>query len=242
MWPFFFNAKEFSSLYMESNGSITPCSHVRHERTGPSDPCVHGAGSVGYSSRWWYLHGMYTPEVSSCSFCAGECSGEAKLLRSMDPAGALVDKTRDLYRIPYAGESAQCATNCVRWPNYDGHNFDLQNAGVSMLDLTDKERFALNVVYLKTCVRSEQYGAGHQENFTKTGLSRASFRSKLVSAESLPTRRAVAAFEFLMKNRFYKALHAEHRSRLEKKESLNISSYDLFIVYTGTGDFDGSIQ
>ena len=73
-----------------------------------------------------------------------------------------------------------------------------QGAGVSMLDLTQDECSALQIVVLRTDVRKEQYGAAHQFNWKKVGLSRAYFKSELVSAARMPTPRAAAAFEYLM--------------------------------------------
>ena len=103
-----------------------------------------------------------------------------------------------------------------------------------MLDLTKEERYALTLVFLKTQVKPVQYGASHHVNYKKVGVSTARFRASLVSAGPFPTPRAAAAFRFIMaNNRWYHALHQHHEGLLRSGASLNISSYDLFIVQKG---------
>ena len=103
-----------------------------------------------------------------------------------------------------------------------------------MLYLTKEERHALTVVFLKTCVQPMTYGAEHQKNWKKTGLSTASFVSSLVSEASCPTPRSAAAFRFLLaNNRDYKEFVRQQKALLDSGASLNISSYDLFIVQKG---------
>ena len=50
----------------------------------------------------------------------------------------------------------------------------------------------------------------------------------------MPTARAAAALRYLKaRNRYYQAFWQEHEERLGSGASLNISSYDLFIMKTG---------
>ena len=50
----------------------------------------------------------------------------------------------------------------------------------------------------------------------------------------MPTDRCRAALRFLLANNaFYKVFHKEQQRRLDEHVSLNISSYDLFIVQSG---------
>ena len=50
----------------------------------------------------------------------------------------------------------------------------------------------------------------------------------------MPTPRAAAAFRFLQENNKYYALFlAKHNALLDSRCILTISSYDLFVVYTG---------
>ena len=84
-------------------------------------------------------------------------------------------------------------------------------------------------------MRKETYGAAHQCNWKKTGLSRAYFKSVLVDEASMPTARAVAAYRFLMENNEYYRLFRGLQARLLERRppKLNVSSYDLFIVHHG---------
>ena len=103
-----------------------------------------------------------------------------------------------------------------------------------MLHLTDAEVKALAIVVLKTDVKQERYGAAHQHNWKKVGLSRAYYKKVLVCEESMPTARAKAAYRFLAKNnRYYDVFLREQRSLLQSGAALSISSYDLFIVQKG---------
>ena len=82
--------------------------------------------------------------------------------------------------------------------------------------------------------KQEKYGASHQLNWKKTGLSRARFADREVSADTMPTARCKAAFQYLCeKNPFYANLLKEQQQRRATKASMSISSYDLFIVYAG---------
>ena len=50
----------------------------------------------------------------------------------------------------------------------------------------------------------------------------------------MPTDRSRAALRsWLANNAFYRVFHQEQQRRLDTKTSLNISSYDLFIVQSG---------
>ena len=96
------------------------------------------------------------------------------------------------------------------------------NAEESMLELTNDEKYALNLVYLKTQVQAIRYGGAHHLSYKKTGISTASWRGSLVSELSCPTPRAAAAFRYLMaNNRYYKALYGQHKALLQSRASLN---------------------
>ena len=69
---YFFNDKYFKEKV----------SREFEEISVPGDPVQHEAGSVGVSSRWWYLAGMYRP-VHYCGRCIppeGTTAGEASLV------------------------------------------------------------------------------------------------------------------------------------------------------------------
>ena len=103
-----------------------------------------------------------------------------------------------------------------------------------MLELTQAEQDALRIVVLVCTLQKEVYGASHQMNWKKTGLSRAYYRQARVLSSSMPTRRAAAAYDFLMKNNKYYALFAAQQGRLlDEQLPLNISSYDLFTQTRG---------
>ena len=53
---------------------------------------------------------------------------------------------------------------------------------------------------MRTTVQPQRYGASHQLNWKKTGLSRAYFRRTRLQESSMPTPRAVAAFRFLQEH------------------------------------------
>ena len=174
--------------------------------------------------------------VDSCKCCTGMESEGPKAIRRLNEAGTghRVSKTSELYRIPFQGDLGNCAVECIGWPRYDGEEFRYGCEGESMLDMTKEEMYALTVVMLKTSVKPMTYGAAHQLNWKKTGLSTASFRGSLVSEASCPTPRCAAAFRFLIaNNRYYKEFVRQHKALLQSGASLNISSYDLFIVQKG---------
>merc|ERR1712015_379862 len=65
----FFNDKYFrESVYQLRTTSTTPDLLAAPRRQLPYDPIEHSYGSVGDSSRWWYLPGMYQP-VQHCGRC-----------------------------------------------------------------------------------------------------------------------------------------------------------------------------
>ena len=50
----------------------------------------------------------------------------------------------------------------------------------------------------------------------------------------MPTVRPAAAYRFVMaNNKFYQAFHRLHCLLLDSGKSLNVSSYDLFVVHVG---------
>ena len=131
------------------------------------------------------------------------------------------------------------AAECITWPRYVNGVFVLPRKecaieGNSMLELTQAEQDALRIVVLVCTLQKEVYGASHQMNWKKTGLSRAYYRQARVLSSSMPTRRAAAAYDFLMKNNKYYALFAAQQGRLlDEQLPLNISSYDLFTQTRG---------
>ena len=170
-------------------------------------------------------------------------------------------KTGELYKIPRKGDdmSSKWPEQCVHWPYYDEgmKRFTLdtkKHTGASMLELTEEERRALVVVVLRTNTKAERYGASHQLNWKKVGLSRAYYKQELVHEGSMPTPRAAAAFRFstqvvgsigekddkgrtvprkIHMNEYYWLALLDQKDRITKKHSLNISSFDLFIVKNG---------
>ena len=74
-----------------------------------------------------------------------------------------------------------------------------------MLELSEVEQRAIQVVSLRCEVRKETYGRADHFNWKKVGLSRAYYRQERVCEESMPTDRARAALRFLLaSNAFYK--------------------------------------
>ena len=163
-----------------------------------------------------------------------------------------IEKTAEAYKVPIVLPTGQpLPDECVTWPRYDGVGYVLGHhvAGESMLDLSLPEVKALRVVELRVKKQKEKWpgGPGHY-NWKKTGLSTAKFMEKRVCRESMPTAKALAAFDFLTRpdelndrgevvrahgNAFYKEALAEQQQRLDNKKSLWISSFDLFINCKG---------
>ena len=108
------------------------------------------------------------------------------------------------------------------------------SCGESMLDLTEEEQRALQIVSLVTSVKAERYGAAHQLNWKKVGLSRAYFRKERLQESRMPTARCAAAFRFLQaNNEYYKSFLREHNARLDAQAVLTVSPFDLFINMAG---------
>ena len=205
-------------VYQNQAASNTPDLLSTNRRQVPDDPVEHCPGSVGVSSRWWYLPGMYHP-VKYCERCTRPPQGMsagAFLARSMrqrrqqheqeDPHRAEpLQRTGQLYRIPRVrnvdSPFRAWSRECVTWPRYaHGEYHTRGQPGECMLELNQDERRALQIVVLMTQVRKENYGGVHQFNWKKTGLSRAYFKAHLVDEVSMPTDRCKAAFRFLMHN------------------------------------------
>ena len=144
--------------------------------------------------------------------------------------------TGALYTIPRLQNATNdAAEENVTWPRYDNGEFRQGRGivGTSMLELTKEEAEALQVCTLVTKTRVEVYGAWHQKNIKKVGVSKAKFVDRAVSEESMPTPRAAAAYRFLMKNnRFYRKYVEEQRCRREEGK-LYITSFELFIQSKG---------
>ena len=248
---FFFNDAFFrSSVYQDQNTSTSPDLLALVRRMVPSDATEHKPGGVGVSSRWWYLPGMFKP-IQYCGRCTRPPRGQTggafltQALRRLGAAraGSAPPATRvatsELYRIPRVRAPGAVwrswSTECITWPRYSDGEFSLGLLrGESMLDLTEAERQALCVVVLRTQVKSEKYGAAHHLNWTKVGMSRAYFPKDAVSEARMPSARAAAALRFLLAhNRYYRFFHALHLDLLARGAALNISSYNLFIMYVG---------
>ena len=252
---FFFNDQYFRGhVYQQQATSQKPCLLSVNRMRAPSDPAVHSYGEVGVSSRWWYLAPMYKPS-STCGACTpadaelvpqllpvrhrSKCAPRyAPVPERAHPVRVPIQRTGQLYRVPRDRQSADLdpwARECVTWPRYRDGEFVLAHGpGESMLQLTEEEQRALQVVCLRTQVQQEMYGAAHQFNWKKVGLSRAYYQKQRVCEASMPTDRCRAALRFLLANNsFYKVFHKEQQRRLDAKVSLNIWSYDLFIVQSG---------
>jgi hypothetical protein len=76
--------------------------------------------------------------------------------------------------------------------------------------------------------------SAHHANLKKVGLSTAYFKRTAVTESSMPTPRAKAAFRyFLANNKYYRKYWEMQKELLENDRILTISSFDLFINYTG---------
>jgi hypothetical protein len=117
-----------------------------------------------------------------------------------------------------------------------------------MLQLTEEEHRALSIIVLRTDTKAERYGASHHLNWKKVGLMRAYYKKDPVDERRMPTPHAAAALRSLNSyetkfvrgdkmivymNRYYYEALTEQKTRIQAKISLNISSYDLFIVKNG---------
>jgi len=127
-----------------------------------------------------------------------------------------VEKTEDLYVIPYVLEAGVKWFSASRqnqtWPKYIDGVFKYHATGECMLSLTPEERGALQIIVLRTNVVVERYGASHQCNYKKIGLSRAYFKDRLVCAENMPTAKSRAAFVWLYAhNEFFQVHRATAR-------------------------------
>ena len=210
---FFFNDEYFrDEVYREVTTSEKPCRLATVTRQVPDDPVEHKEGSVGVSSRWWYLPGMYKPKLH-CGRCvkkpvkkpdvspgkslAQRMIQQAKFARQSEATGKVitrepVSKTGELYIIPRIFEPSVPLSEDDRritWPRYNASSacFDFDSTGESMLELSKEECLALRIVILHTEVKQERYGASHQLNWKKVGLSRAYFKKELVTETSMPT-------------------------------------------------------
>ena len=220
-----FNDEYFrEAVYEGRRTSSKPDLLCLSRRRSPADPCEYSEEQVEESSRWWYLPGMYQPDVV-CSRCTPSGLGVsgASLLETLRAREAQYSgssssapvRTQQLYAIPRGGHRSEgWALECVTWPKYDCGAFSLTaRHGDSMLDLTQEEQQALQIIVLRTSVRQEKYGAAHHLNWKKVGLSRAYFRQGRLREDSMPTARAAAAFRFLQEhNEYYKAFLRQHNS------------------------------
>ena len=253
-----FNDTYFSTkVYQDQKTSETPDLLAAHRRRVPTEPLEHVAGAVGVSSRWWYLPQMYqlaypcgkcTPPLAFVDRLRQEAQraeeGRRRLRgkQALPAAGRIpVQRTAQLYRVPRVRPATEeqaasgWASECVTWPRYLHGGFSLRHtSGESMLELSEDEAQALQVVCLVTSVRKEGFGANHQFNWKKIGLSRAYFRKEAVTEATMPTPRAQAAYRFLLAhNKYYEYFHKIQAHLLKTRSPLNVSSYDLFVLYDG---------
>ena len=256
----FFNDKYFTdAVYQDRQTSATPDLLAPARRMVPTDPVEHSNGQVGYSSRWWYLPGMFKPETQ-----CGHCTKRPKVAAPTGPAGKVFAgilrgrhdkyvaagkksaeggagqdevKSGELYSVPSIDNASKktLALECVFWPRYNQGSFvQFATNGECMLALTLEEARALQIVILRTQVKAERYGAAHHVNWKKVGLSRAYFKRELLTEASMPTPRAAAAFRYLLvHNTYYKLFWDLHKAMLEQNKLLSISSFDLFINHRG---------
>ena len=144
----------------------------------------------------------------------------------------VVDRTNQLYVIPciHTDAGERWSRETKTWPRFhDGKYVDDCYVGESMLALSRDEYQALQIVVLRCDVKEEHWkGPPHHKNMKQVGLSRAYFKATLVTEESMPTARAVAALRYLTEqNTYYKSCLELQKTRIEEKVSLNIRSYDL---------------
>ena len=160
----------------------------------------HRHGSVGIFSRWWYDAKMYKPELL-CHRCRKPPEDHPKARIALWKKFQPVSETQHLYVVPRVwppGTELNHEQMLYTWPRHEHGKFALGGSGESMFDLTEEEWRALQIVVLRTDVRKEHYGAAHQFNWKKVGLSKAYFKSELVSAARMPTPKAAAALDYLM--------------------------------------------
>ena len=220
------------------------CEEDREQRQGSAAP--HGQGCSESttdccceSARQGFAEGQAGPQAKAA---------QTEVLQAPKP----IEKTAEAYKVPIVLPTGQpLPDECVTWPRYDGVGYVLGHhvAGESMLDLSLPEVKALRVVELRVKKQKEKWpgGPGHY-NWKKTGLTTAKFTEKRVCRESMPTAKALAAFDFLTRpdelndrgevvrahgNAFYKEALAEQQQRLANKKSLWISSFDLFFNCKG---------
>ena len=136
--------------------------------------CTHTG--VGVSSRWWYLAPMYKLSTT----CGASTPPDAELVpqplpvryrskgapryalvpERAHPCRVPIQRTAQLYRVPRDRQAADVdprARECVTWPRYRDGEFVLAHGpGESMLQLTEEEHRALQVVCLRTQVRQEK--------------------------------------------------------------------------------------
>ena len=241
-----FNDSYFKEqVYKNTATSSTSDLLAPYRRIVPTDPVEHQQGSVGVSSRWWYLNGMYKPEFH-CNRCTRppnlETAGAAfsKLLRGHADDKS-IPKTGELYRIPrirhFGSSWRSWSPECVTWPSFSHGRYIMDSSKActdSFLHLTIEEARALQIIKLFTSTAKATFGAHHHQNFIKTGLSRAAYNPILMIESNMPTERCKAALRFLVENnRFYKYFREEQANVIRRGGSLNISSYDLFIQFKG---------
>ena len=240
-------------MYASVATSSTPDQLSLARREAPDDPTEYAPGKIGVSSRWWYLPRMYRP-ICPCGRCTRPAADEAQ---PADPGQALTSmlqrrkaahdagageqlesmRTGKIYSIPRCGDrrNEKWAPECMTWPRYHQGSFSIAApAGESMLELTQDEREALRIVVFRPKVKKETFGAPHQFNWKKVGVSTAYFREERLTEDSMPTPRAKAAFLYLLDhNKYYKAFHAMHNGILDNGSFRTISSFELFINHMG---------
>ena len=85
----------------------------------------------------------------------------------------------------------------LEWPRYFEGEFRLRHgifgeyAGETMLELSDAEQAALQVLTLRVKARRETYGAPHHFNWKKVGVSVARYRPEVMDEKNMPTDRCM---------------------------------------------------
>ncbi len=156
---YFFNDEYFREAVYK-----TAATSPAYRRQVPTDPLEHRHGEVGISSRWWYLLGMYKP-LADCHRCTKPPQSLLEGMEAHKTAKDPVDKTGELYVIPCIWPiERRLSTEEVKrtWPRYqNGHFQDAvhgqQQAGESMLELSEEEYRALQIVVLRTEVKADHY-------------------------------------------------------------------------------------
>jgi hypothetical protein len=151
----------------------------------PDMPTEHCSGQVGASNRWWYRAGMYRPTHTCCKCTAptARTAGSAlianlraKTKNKQRPTakkleeGAVVDKTGQLYTIPYVRPTGvsfmAVSAECRTWPTYKHGKYHANSESETMLALSDVERAALQIIQLRCQIVKEKGNCSQPDDGT----------------------------------------------------------------------------